>query len=104
MNSPAIYFRALHSSQAHGGLNRGSYANAEFDRLLDKGMTEIDDRKRRGYFSEVQKIAAHDLPYVSLWHWNNTFIGTQAMSNIVMYPNGDYRTLADVRLKEGARK
>ena len=98
VNSPAIYYRALHSSQSHGALNRGSYSNAELDKLIDKGMSEVDDRKRREDFSQVQKIAAHDLPYISLWHWNNTFIGTKNMRNIVMYPNGDYRTLADVRL------
>ncbi|MBI3557455.1 MAG: ABC transporter substrate-binding protein [Deltaproteobacteria bacterium] len=104
VTSPAIYFRALHSSQAHGGLNRGSYSNQEFDRLVDKGMTEVDDAKRRKYFSEVQKVAARDLPYVSLWHWSNTFIGTRSMRNVVMYPNGDYRTLADVRIADGGEK
>ncbi|MBI3543978.1 MAG: ABC transporter substrate-binding protein [Deltaproteobacteria bacterium] len=99
VNSPAIYFRAFHSSQAAPkGMNRGAYSSPELDRLLELGMNEVDDARRKGYFSKAQKLVARELPYVSLFHWNNTFIGTDEMKHIVMYPNGDYRTLADVRL------
>ena len=99
MADPSIYYRVFHSSQAAGGLNRGGYANPEMDRLLDAGIREIDDKRRVRAFSEVQKLAARDLPYVSLWHWNNTFIGTDGMSDITMYPNGNYLTLASLRIK-----
>lgn len=97
VNNPSIYLRAFHSKE-HGSFNRGSYFNPEMDRLTEAGATEINDLKRREIFSKIQKLASQDLPYISLWHWNNTFFGTSRMQNIVMYPNGDYRTLQDLRL------
>lgn len=99
VSSPSIYFRAFHSSQI-GNLNRGAYSNPRMDQLIDQGMREIDDAKRKRVFSEAQKLAASDLPYVNLWYWNNTFIGAKDMANIVMYPNGDFRTLAEIRIKK----
>lgn len=103
VSSPAIYFRALHSSQGKA-LNRGAYSNPQLDALIEKGMNEVDDRRRKAYFSAVQKLVARDLPYVSLWHWNNTFIGNRRMHNVVMYPNGDYRTLEDLQIQPRIQK
>jgi peptide/nickel transport system substrate-binding protein len=103
VSNPSIYFRALHSSQA-SNLNRGSYSNPELDALIDKGMVETSDVKRREIFSKVQKLVARELPYVSLWHWNNTFIGTRDMDQVVMYPNGDLLTIAKLGWKAAARE
>jgi peptide/nickel transport system substrate-binding protein len=97
VSNPSIYFRVFHSSQiGGGGLNRGAYQSPEMDRLLDLGMVEPNDQKRNRYFSEIQKLAAEDLPYLSLWHWNNTFIGSEDMKNLVMYANGSYLTLTEL--------
>lgn len=98
VTNPSIYFKAFHSSQI-GKTNRGAYSNAALDRLIEQGMSEPENGKRRAAFSKIQKDVAEDLPYVSLWHWNNLFIGTTKMRDVVMYPNGDYLTLAKLRIQ-----
>lgn len=99
VTNPSIYFRAFHSSQI-GKTNRGAYSNAQLDRLIEQGLSESNSAKRREIFSKVQKHAAEDLPYVNLWYWNNLFIGTTKMRNVVMYPNADYLTLAELRIEQ----
>ncbi len=94
VNNPSIYYRVFHSSQILQGVNRGVYKNPILDSLLEKAVKEVNDMKRNSLFSQIQKTAAEDLPYINLWHWNNTFIGNQDMQNILMYPNGNYLTLA----------
>ncbi|MEW6055416.1 MAG: ABC transporter substrate-binding protein [Bdellovibrionota bacterium] len=100
VTNPSIYARVFHSSQSRGGLNRGAYSNKAMDDLLDKAMSEPDDRKRRNLFSEVQKLAAIELPYVSLWHWNTVFIGHKKFENVKLYPTGSFHTLAEIEVQD----
>lgn len=97
VNNPSIYFRAFHSSQI-GKFNRGAYVNSEMDKLIEQGMSETNDARRKEIFSRVQKLAAVDLPYINLWYWNNLLIGPSQMREVVMYPNGNYLTLAQLKL------
>jgi ABC-type transport system substrate-binding protein len=70
------------------------------DRLIEQGMVETNDARRKEIFSKVQKLAAEDLPYVNLWYWNNTLVGPSQMRDVVVYPNGNYLTLAQLRIEE----
>jgi len=102
VTNPSIYFRALHSSQwpekSPNGVNRGGYSNAKLDKLIEQGMQEPSLEKQRAIFSQVQKLVAADLPYINLWHWVNTFIAPRGFENVVLYPNGNYMTLARLKV------
>lgn len=52
----------------------GAYANPEMDRLLETAEVTLDPVRRPAIFSEVQRLAARDLPYVPLW-WIDTVTG-----------------------------
>ena len=56
------------TSSAKGGSNRGSYANAEVDKLIDQGRAELDDVKRGAIFKKAYTLIAEDVPYVFLFN------------------------------------
>jgi hypothetical protein len=46
----------------------------------------------------VQRLAANDLPYVSLWWLQNVTVLNRAVVGFEPYPNGSLRSLASVTL------
>jgi peptide/nickel transport system substrate-binding protein len=61
--------------RSNGGNNWSQYANPKVDSLIDAGLKEPDPKKRRPYYSEIQKIVADEAPFVYLmyWNWYNIF-------------------------------
>lgn len=61
--------------RSNGGNNWSHYANPKVDSLIDAGLREPDPKKRRPYYSEIQKIVADEAPFVYLmyWNWYNIF-------------------------------
>ncbi len=57
-----------HSSQFPGGLNFIGYNNTAVDRALEKGRSTIQKSERKKVYSTVQRLIAHDQPYVFLWY------------------------------------
>lgn len=55
-----------------GCCNYGSYSNPQVDELINKSLTELDPAVRNGYIEEIQRIVAHDLPSLPIYHptWN----------------------------------
>ncbi|MDR2986779.1 MAG: ABC transporter substrate-binding protein [Nocardiopsaceae bacterium] len=47
--------------------NLAGYVNKQVDTLLAQAMVELDAAKRASLIIEAQKVAAADLPYLSLW-------------------------------------
>jgi peptide/nickel transport system substrate-binding protein len=59
-------YSLFHSSQkAPDGFNVVSYENAEVDRLLERGRTELDHGRRVEIYHQLHEILAADQPY--LW-------------------------------------
>jgi ABC-type transport system substrate-binding protein len=56
------------SSSSKGGSNRGAYANAEVDKLIDEGRAELDDKKRSAIFKKAYTLIAKDVPYLFLFN------------------------------------
>lgn len=56
------------TSSAKGGSNRGAYANAEVDKLIDEGRAELDAKKRTAIFKKVYTLIANDVPYIFLFN------------------------------------
>lgn len=65
----------LHSRYipAKGGMGRNSiaYENAEVDRLLDAGVKEVDQEKRKKIYFRLQEILVEDLPHLPIFHYVN---------------------------------
>ena len=80
------------------GLNRGRYTNPEMDRLVEAGDTTIDEVARKKIYAQVQKLAADDLPYVSLWWQDNVVVMNRTVSAFKPYPNGSLLALTDLTL------
>jgi oligopeptide transport system substrate-binding protein len=45
------------------------WKNAEFDGLLDNGLKENDQAKRRGIYETADKIINTEAPYITVYHW-----------------------------------
>lgn len=61
-------FSIWHSSQYPAGLNFTKYQNKAVDKLLEEGRVTIERKKRKEIYSEIQKILAHDQPYIFLFY------------------------------------
>ncbi len=102
ITNPQIMNRVFHSSQI-GKLNRGGYFNQSLDELLDKADQEKNDSTRKEYYSKVQKIVAEDLPYRILWTWTAVLFTHKPVSQIQLFPNGNFLTFAYLNL-DGEKK
>jgi len=98
------YFMVFDSKMTPpSGSNRGGYSNLAMDRLLEQGEVTLDPAARRKIYAEVQKVAATDLPYVSLWWMDNVVVMNRRVRGFTPFPNGSLRSLATVSLTPQAR-
>jgi peptide/nickel transport system substrate-binding protein len=72
------------------GANRGHYRNARVDELTAAIAGEMDQGKRKALSSEVQKIVAEDVPYVSLWYVDVVSVHRKELGEIELTPTGEY--------------
>lgn len=97
VQDPDFYFDIFHSSSLPPlGANRGHYANREVDRLIEEGRLEMDPLKRAAVYKKIQKIAAHDLPYISLWTLDNITVLKKDLNGFVPDPSGDFYLLKNL--------
>jgi peptide/nickel transport system substrate-binding protein len=94
ISDPDFYYHLFHSrSVPPDGANRSAYANPILDNLLKAGRREIDLTNRAVVYHQVQKILAHDLPYISLWHAENIAVMKKDLMGYLVYPSGDVSSL-----------
>jgi peptide/nickel transport system substrate-binding protein len=85
------------SSTPPAGANRGRYANAEVDRLLDASRREMDPAARRAQLAAAQRLIAADCVYVSLWYPDDIFALARRFEGFEPFPGGQYTSLKQVR-------
>jgi len=99
-NDPDILNYVFHSMMfPPNGANRGRYANAEVDRLIDFARREVDTEKRKKAYQSIQRIVADELPYVSLFYVDNVAVYNKRIAGMKLYPAGEYEFLADVSIR-----
>jgi peptide/nickel transport system substrate-binding protein len=100
-NDPDTFFDYVFNSRKMppSGANRGHYLNPRIDALLEEARVEGNQEKRRAMFSEVQKIIAEDLPYVSLWFMDNVSVHRKRISDVQLSPTGDYDFLRSIETR-----
>jgi peptide/nickel transport system substrate-binding protein len=66
------YSLRIHSKQIPSDRGTGSnyiqYANSEVDQLLDQGLKEFDQNKRKRIYWQLQKILLDDLPFAPIFN------------------------------------
>ncbi|MGH9703235.1 MAG: ABC transporter substrate-binding protein, partial [Candidatus Acidiferrales bacterium] len=99
-NDPDIFEFVFSSGKIPpNGANRGRYRNPQLDALLDQARSEMDPRKRRDIFFQVQKIVANDLPYLNLWFLDNICVHRRRIEKVTLLPSGDYDFIDSIVLK-----
>jgi peptide/nickel transport system substrate-binding protein len=102
VTDPDMLRRVYHSSQVPPlGFNRGFYANAALDRLIDAATVSTDEAERRRLYAEAQRLVARDVPYISLWYKTNVAVAQPDLEGIRLGPSSDFRFLREVRWKGG---
>ncbi len=102
ISEPDIFHYVFHSaSTPPDGANRGRFADARVDELVEQGRTTLDRAARKRIYSEVQQILARQLPYVSLWHPESVLVRSAHLHGFTLTPTGDYFSLSQASL-EGA--
>ncbi len=84
------------------GGNRGGYVNPRIDQLTDAAASELDPAKRAALYGQVQRILAHDLPYVSLWHEDTVAVMSRRLRDFDVSPFGFLGSLARARVAPAA--
>ena len=104
INDPHHYYMVFDSAMTPPkGLNRSGYSNPDMDRLLEAGEAALDPARRKSIYSRVQKLAAQDLPYISLWWQDNIAVMNHAVNGFEPFPNGSLRSLARVSVAPSER-
>ena len=99
-NDPDILNFVFHSMMfPPNGANRGRYANAEVDRLIDLARRDVDTAKRKAAYQSIQRIVAKDLPYVSLVLCGQRGGVQQADQWNETISCGEYEFLADISIR-----
>jgi peptide/nickel transport system substrate-binding protein len=99
-NDPDILNFVFHSMMVPpNGANRGRYANAEVDRLIDLARREVDTEKRKSAYQRIQRIVAEELPYVSLFYVDNVAVYNKRIGGMRLFPAGEYEFLTDLSIR-----
>jgi ABC-type transport system substrate-binding protein len=78
------------------GANRGHYSNPEVDHLIAAGRTAPDLEGRRAAYQAIQRILNADLPYIHLWYVDNVAVHNKRLSNLNLFPSGNYDFLTEI--------
>ncbi|GGH49742.1 peptide ABC transporter substrate-binding protein [Microbacterium album] len=66
----------------NAGSNDGDYSSAEFDGLLQQGITSTDPDEANGYFQQAQEVLLRDLPALPLFYSNVAGGWAQGVDNV----------------------
>jgi peptide/nickel transport system substrate-binding protein len=69
------------------GQNYPGYRNPEMDRALDSAERELDPDKRRGFFADILRLYADDLPVLPMYFRTDSFVIPKQLGGVV--PTGN---------------
>lgn len=67
---PNNWYNLLFHSRADFWFTK--WKNERFDKLVDQGLEENDQTKRRGIYEEADKILSQEVPFITLYHWGRS--------------------------------
>ena len=96
---PDIFEYAFHSAKfTPNGANRSFYSNPDLDALINQARSQLDQNLRKQLYAQVQQILAEDLPYITLWYYDNVVVHTRRVTGIELNPSGNYDFLKSAAL------
>ncbi len=96
ITEPDIYYYIFYSGNTPPrGANRGRYSNPEMDDLLIRARHTLNPSRRKKYYARIQEILARDLPYISLWYYDNIAVMRKNLHGFALDPRGDLFSLKD---------
>lgn len=100
IQDPDFYYVIFYSKNTPpSGQNRGYYSNARVDQLIVEGRSTFDRARRKAIYDEIQRIAADELPYISLYHQVNVAVMRKNIDGYVMYPAGFLLSVPRMEMK-----
>ncbi|MBI3733185.1 MAG: hypothetical protein HY259_06965 [Chloroflexi bacterium] len=60
------------------------WKNADFDKLVDDGLKEIDAAKRKATYEQADKILNDSAPFITVYHWGR-FVVTKPNVSLTRY-------------------
>jgi peptide/nickel transport system substrate-binding protein len=94
---PDIFRYVFHSeSIPPQGANRGRFASAVADRLIEQAEMQDDLSAQAVRFRELQRYLLTELPYVPLWYEDNVFVARVGIAGFHVAADGNYDGLVDV--------
>jgi peptide/nickel transport system substrate-binding protein len=98
-NDPDVFNFVFHTkSVPPNGSNRGHYANARVDQLIEFARGAVETEKRKEAYREIQEILARELPYISLFYMDNICVFNKRIEGVQLYPEGNFDFLANIRI------
>ncbi len=99
---PDIYRYVFHSSAVPpNGANRGRYASAAADRLIEAAEAAPDLESQARYYRELQALLLQNLPYVPLWYEDHVFVARDGIRGFRIARDGNYDGLVTVTVEGG---
>ncbi|KYZ76748.1 hypothetical protein AXX12_10070 [Anaerosporomusa subterranea] len=97
-----IWYRSMFYSRdklkGSGGSNRGHFANAEFDALVDKADASAKMDERTKYLQDATKLLDKEMPFIPIYFQESSY---GAMKNIEFNPRlDDYIYAYDIKFKK----
>ena len=101
VSDPDIFYNLFHSQNLPPkGANRVGYNNPIIDDLIEKARTTYNREERKKLYSQIQKILAEDLPYISLFYGDNIAVMNRKVQGVKLYPAGDFTFLKNVWIEK----
>ncbi|MEB2278599.1 peptide ABC transporter substrate-binding protein [Lysinibacillus xylanilyticus] len=74
---------------AKNGNNQTGWENAEYKKLLDKAVAEVDEAKRLDYLKQAEAIIMTEFPVAPIYYYTNLSVVKKGIENLDPNPTGD---------------
>jgi peptide/nickel transport system substrate-binding protein len=102
VSDPDIYYSLFHSAMMPPrGNNRGGFADAAVDDLLEAARRTADRERREEIYGKVQGALAAELPVIPLWWAPNVVVHTPRLQGFEPQPQGSLLSLRHAWLVQG---
>lgn len=69
-------------------MNRTGFSSEEYDDLIKKGQTELDEEKRWEYLYEAEKLLAEEMIAIPIRYYNTVVLEADGITGILRHPVG----------------
>src|SRR5699024_4872043 len=67
-------------------MNRTGFSSEEYDDLIKKGQTELDEEKRWEYLYEAEKLLAEEMIVIPFRYYNTVVLEADDITGILRHP------------------